>query len=305
MRLRDLKDGDKATIRCACVAVEEKEGAHGPYVTAMFADGDSKIVANIWKPLSEFPFLGKVVTAEFSMKNGFRNAKDVREAQGGDPLEFVPREDADPVAMTKYVKDEIAKIADPDLRAIASTLITENEEAFSRIAGGQHMHHSKIGGLAYHSARMVAAAAALARVYNKLDPDLMRAGAALHDIGKVREMSTDVLGETTYTTDGNLFGHLFIGAVMVDEACAKLGIDPNKEKVKMLKHMIVSHHGAGDKGAIRVPMIKEAMTLWMIDTIDSRMWMYEEEEKSLEPGESMPRKHKSLDCYVYRMLEED
>lgn len=37
------------------------------------------------------------------------------------------------------------------------------------------------------------------------------AGCILHDIGKIKELTTDNLGNATYTMDGNMFGHLMMG----------------------------------------------------------------------------------------------
>ena len=57
-----------------------------------------------------------------------------------------------------------------------------------------------------------------------LDRDLLFAGVILHDIGKVRELSCSSIMSIDYTPDGNLLGHLFIGAEMVGECARKLGL---------------------------------------------------------------------------------
>ena len=48
-----------------------------------------------------------------------------------------------------------------------------------------------------------------------LDKDLIVAGALLHDIGKLREISSDI--GFPYTMEGRLLGHVSMSAVMVQE----------------------------------------------------------------------------------------
>ena len=69
----------------------------------------------------------------------------------------------------------------------------------------------------------------------------------------------------------------------------------------LLKHMIASHHGKLEYGAITVPSIPEAMILHELDMIDSRIYQFEQVRKDLEPG-SMSDKIFGLDTRVYRPL---
>ena len=50
--------------------------------------------------------------------------------------------------------------------------------------------------------------------------DLLIAGALLHDIGKLHELSYDVT--TDYSVEGNLIGHIAIGAGMLRDAVREL-----------------------------------------------------------------------------------
>lgn len=83
-----------------------------------------------------------------------------------------------------------------------------------------------------------------------------------------------------------------------------LGTPYDKEKVRLLKHMLCAHHGNLDWGAITVPVIPEAMMLHEIDMIDSRIYQFEQVMKDLEPG-SISDKIFSLGSRVYKPLEED
>ena len=58
--------------------------------------------------------------------------------------------------------------------------------------------------------------------------------------------------------------------------------DLPEERVMLLKHMIASHHGKLEYGAITVPSIPEAMILHELDMIDSRIYQFEQVRKDLE-----------------------
>jgi hypothetical protein len=75
--------------------------------------------------------------------------------------------------------------------------------------------------------------------------------------------------DTQYSLEGQLLGHLVIGAMEIEKAAEKLGYTGEKE-VLYLEHMLVSHHGLPQFGAAKKPMTAEALCLWHIDTIDSK-----------------------------------
>lgn len=108
---------------------------------------------------------------------------------------------------------------------LVCTLLEENREKLLTWAAGKSVHHNIRGGLLYHMYTMLQSASQLYKVYKNilpLDRDLLFAGVILHDIGKVRELSCSSIMSIDYTPDGNLLGHLFIGAEMVGECAKKL-----------------------------------------------------------------------------------
>ena len=98
--------------------------------------------------------------------------------------------------------------------------------------------------------------------------DLLIAGALLHDIGKLVELSYDLT--TDYTAEGNLVGHIAIGARMVHEAAKAIpGLRP--ETLMEIEHLILSHHGALELGSPVKPMTLEAFILAAADDLDARL----------------------------------
>lgn len=178
---------------------------------------------------------------------------------------------------------------DYSLTALSIRLITENLKAFTRSSAAKAMHHNLYGGLAYHVYRMIKAAYAISEVYPILNRELLVCGTALHDIGKLLELKTSDTGVASYSDMGNLFGHALLGIELIDREVwrrnqAVGNRSYNSEQVAMLKHMLASHHGQVEWGAIKTPLTPEAAILHELDMIDSRMYMYEESFKDMEPG---------------------
>lgn len=142
----------------------------------------------------------------------------------------------------------------------------------------------------------------LLKVY-PLYKDVLITGIILHDIGKLKELKTSPLGAADFTADGNLFGHVFLGLEMFDEAVSEVKkefdsiSEDDAEKIRLVKHLIASHHGKTEYGAIATPAIPEAMVLNYLDLIDSRMDIYEKNKPS-EAG-TISERIWSLDGYIY------
>lgn len=180
---------------------------------------------------------------------------------------------------------------DYSLTALAVRIISGNLAAFTKSSAAKAMHHNLYGGLAYHVYRMIKSAYAICEIYPLLNRELLVCGTALHDIGKLIEMKTSDTGIAAYTDMGNLFGHSLLGIEMIDHEVWRQnqaigGRSYNGEQVAMLKHMLASHHGQPEWGAIRNPSTPEAMILHELDMIDSRMYMYEDNFKDMTPGSS-------------------
>lgn len=67
-----------------------------------------------------------------------------------------------------------------------------------------------------------------------------------HDIGKVKEISAFPVND--YTDDGQLLGHIVMGAQMVGERAAKIDGFPHNLLAE-LQHCILAHHGKLEYGS--------------------------------------------------------
>jgi len=98
--------------------------------------------------------------------------------------------------------------------------------------------------------------------------ELVLAGALLHDLGKLEELTYDVAVD--YSLAGNLVGHIVLGAGMVRDAVREIPGFP-VELALELQHLVLSHHGAKDLGSPVVPATVEALILAAADDFDAKM----------------------------------
>jgi 3'-5' exoribonuclease len=108
----------------------------------------------------------------------------------------------------------------------------------------------------------------LSRNYPQVNRDLLLTGAFLHDIGKIHELSYS--RSFSYTSRGQLLGHMIIELEMLQAKIAQMPHFPDKLKT-LLEHLIISHHGEYEFGSPKLPMFPEALMLHYLDDLDSKM----------------------------------
>ena len=109
--------------------------------------------------------------------------------------------------------------------------------------------------------------------YPVLNRDLLLTAAMCHDIGKTKELS--LFPENDYTDEGQLLGHIVMGAEMIGEKAAKVSGFP-KGLEGELKHCILAHHGEYEFGSPKKPALVEAMALNLADNTDAKMQTFTE-----------------------------
>lgn len=178
------------------------------------------------------------------------------------PLAPVPIEE-----MKKTLNDYIELIDDKELHDLTKNIITARYKAYTTYPAAVTVHHAYVGGLLYHSLSICSMAIKTQEQYPELSLNYLVAGSLLHDIGKTEELSGATA--TTYTDQGNLLGHISLGAMIVYQEGVKEGVDP--EKLAVLTHMILAHHGEMEFGSPKTPMTAEAYVLHSLDDLDAKM----------------------------------
>jgi 3'-5' exoribonuclease len=193
------------------------------------------------------------------------DSQDRREGFSEDTL--VPTSSRPLEEMWTELQQVAAALGNPHLRALAETLVRENESRLRIWPAARSVHHAYRGGFLEHVLKMAEAGRALAGLY-EADADLVVIGALLHDIGKLRELEYET--STSYTREGNLVGHVTLGAIMIEDACRRLPGFPDALRTELV-HLIVSHHGARELGAPVEPMTVEAVILATVDELDAQL----------------------------------
>lgn len=184
------------------------------------------------------------------------------------------------------------------LSNLAIEIIERARDAFTKSSAALMVHHNYRGGLLYHTYRMVKAANTLAEIYSNLNKELLVCGTALHDIGKIMEYKTSELGEAEMTDYGVLYGHPFCGSFIVKCMSAKKNYNP--EEIKLLVHILLSHHGKGEYGAVVSPAIPEAFAVHHIDNMDAKIAQCEKYYEEMDSGTITDRKPFSLGNRLYK-----
>jgi 3'-5' exoribonuclease len=184
--------------------------------------------------------------------------------------DYFPVSKRDRAEMFQELKGWIAGMDSGPLRTLLETIFADESVAlaYRTAPAAKSVHHNWIGGLIEHVLSLCRLAKFAAEHYAGIDFDLLLAGVLLHDLGKIHELS--YTRSFSYTTEGQLLGHIMIGFRMVDEKIATIPDFPAPLR-DLLLHMILSHHGQLDYGSPKVPVFPEALLLHLLDNMDSKM----------------------------------
>jgi 3'-5' exoribonuclease len=187
-----------------------------------------------------------------------------------DFTDYFPASTRDPQEMWRELRQFVAEVANPHLRKLLDALLDDDDIARRyRIApAAKQIHHAYLGGLIEHVLSLCQLSRLAAGHYRNIDVDLLVTGAVLHDIGKIHELSYE--RGFSYSTEGQLLGHMLIGVRMVGEKLRDIPDFPPRLR-SLVEHMIISHHGRLEFGSPKVPVFPEAMLLHYLDDMDSKM----------------------------------
>jgi len=250
-----------------------------PYLSMMLADRTGELDAKMWDNAAEA--LDAFERDDFVRVKGlyqiFQNRPQLTVHKIAavadsevDFADYFPASARDRDEMFAELRTWIESIANPHLRALLETIFADDEIAlaYRTAPAAKSVHHAWLGGLIEHVLSLCHLAKFTAAHYKDIDVDLLLAGVILHDIGKIRELS--YARGFSYSTEGQLLGHIVIGMQMIHEKLRQVPDFPAPLR-DLLIHMILSHHGEMEFGSPKVPMFAEAMLLHHLDNLDSKM----------------------------------
>lgn len=165
---------------------------------------------------------------------------------------------------TKLINDKV----------ISEIILNETiyDSRFKACVGGKVVHHSGIGDLLVHTYEVSRISLGIYKALanqQKVDLEILLAGALLHDVGKKFEYDIELPAYVDMSPDFFLYGHAYMGAQVVDRYIKPTNGSQTNTKLNLIKHIILSHHGKQEFGAVVVPKTIEAHIVHHADILSA------------------------------------
>lgn len=250
-----------------------------PYLALTLGDRSGQLEAKMWDNVEEVleafeqdDFL-KVKGLINKYKQRFQLTIHKLRKLGDTEIEFadyLPKTTKDINELWQSLTDFVCGIQNPHLRGLVQAFMADPEiaAAYRNAPAAKTLHHAFIGGLLDHVVSLFRSCDLICRNYPQINRDLLLTGAFFHDIGKIHELTYN--RSFSYTTKGQLLGHMIIELEMLQAKLANLPDFPEELKT-LVEHLIISHHGEYEFGSPKLPMFPEALLLHYMDDLDSKM----------------------------------
>jgi len=284
--IRDLREGDRVSDVYLCKSKTSAVTKNGkPYETVVLQDKTGTIDAKVWDPsnpgIGDFDALnyievgGDVNSFQGTLQISVKRIRVCREGEY-DPADYLPVSAKNIDAMYQELVGMIHTIQTPAYRKLLENLFVEDADfikAFRKSSAAKTVHHGFMGGLLEHTLSVTKLCDYYCMAYPILNRDLLLTAAMCHDIAKTKELSA--FPENDYTDDGQLLGHIVMGAQMVAERAAQI---PEFTHVQLtqLQHCILAHHGKYEFGSPKLPALMEAVALNYADDTDAKLETFKE-----------------------------
>jgi uncharacterized domain HDIG len=279
--IKELNEGNRVGDIYLCKQKQAAMTKNGkPYETIIIQDKTGTLEGKIWDPnsqgIDEFDTLDyvEVVGDVTSFAGALQlNVKRVRKASEDeyDPADYLPVSTKNRNEMYKELVRYINEIQNQWLSQLLKHFFVNDKEfiqAFGFSSAAKMVHHGFVGGLLEHTLSVVKLCDYYTQSYTYLNRDLLISAAIFHDMGKTKELSAFPMND--YTDDGQLLGHIMIGAEMLHDAMKEIPGFPVK-LASELKHCILAHHGELAYGSPKKPALAEAVALNLADNTDARL----------------------------------
>lgn len=289
-----------------------------PYFKALLRDASGEVAVRMWtfdpEHLAEVSRTGFVWISGQAQEYGGHVqviAETLRPVQveARDLARLLPTTSGNIDAMYEEVARILRSMRHPAMLALAEQYLSNEAlmRGFKHAPAAVSVHHAWIGGLLEHTLQLLRMAEVLLPHYPSLNRDLVLMGLFLHDLGKTVELEWE--RGFNYTADGNLIGHIVRGAVWLQAFAAAAGRESGKrlppEALRVLQHIVISHHGSPEFGAAKPPSTPEAVFVAMLDNLDARTAIAvgaadRERGDAHKPGHEFTDKIWALETRIYR-----
>ena len=258
------------------------------YIHAVLADRTGQLLARQWQA-SESLFAASPTGGFVRLKGRTENYKGtlqfiieavrpVEDVQSVDLGEFLPQTEGDIGEMWARVLEILGGIENEFLAELIRRFLADEQlvRRFQTAPAAAQLHHAYIGGLLEHTLAVLEMALLVIPRYPQVSLDLVLAGVFLHDIGKTAELTYET--NFGYTDDGQLVGHVTLGAIWIElkaaETARALGKPFPAEIKSVLQHIILAHHGQYEFGSPKLPAVPEAIAIHHLDNLDAKLHQF-------------------------------
>jgi len=309
--IKDIREKDQVTGSFLVTRKETGISKSGkPYLNLKLMDSTGELEARVWEDAEELgkrfqkndvvSIKGFAVAYQGGIQVNITSINSVAEGEY-EIRDFLPSSRRDPKTMLEELDNIISGIKDTSLKGLLTSIFKDLEikALFSLAPAAKSMHHSYLGGLLEHTLSICGLAEKITGHYKKgVNKDLLLAGAILHDIGKIHELSYS--RSFDYTDEGRLLGHITMGVELVDKKIRDMAGFPEKTAV-LLKHMLLSHHGQLEFGSPKRPKTIEAIILSYLDDLDAKVSTVQAlAENERDKDSSWTSYQKLFERYIYK-----
>ncbi|MCH7813601.1 MAG: HD domain-containing protein [Planctomycetes bacterium] len=285
------------------------------YIHAVLVDRSGQVPARMWQAnealFSAIPqggfvrFKGRTENYKGALQFIIEAIRPVEDVSKIDLSEFLPKTEHDVEAMFARVTEILAGIKNEHVAALVRQYLEDEElmRRFKTAPAAIQMHHAYIGGLLEHTLAVLELGLMVIPRYPKVSLDLVLAGIFLHDLAKTTELT--YLTSFGYTDEGQLVGHVAIGAVWIElkaAAVAEATGQPFPDEIKwVLQHIILAHHGKYEFGSPKLPAVPEAVAIHYLDNLDAKLHQYRKEiEGNRDPQSHWTNYRPALETKVFK-----
>ena len=197
--VKDLKKDMEVVDFFMVKASAIKTGANGKqYLDITLGDNSGEVSAKKWDVseeeharLQEIKVRDiikvKALVTEWAGQAQLRiqRIRPAAEADGQEICDFLQAAPEDPQTMYDYIFAVAQNLEDADLRGLCVKVLTDNREKLLYYPAAQKNHHAQLGGLLYHTKRMLMTGERVCQVYTNLNASFVLAGVILHDMEKL------------------------------------------------------------------------------------------------------------------------
>jgi len=308
--IKDIQAGDKI---CESFLVTEKNLAFSkkgaPYINLRLKDKTGEIEGRIWDNAMEWDRLfqrGDIIYVQgrvASFKNILQfSLFEIRKVDDDkiDLPDYFPAAKDDPDKMFDDLMAFVEQIRTPCLKELLNSFFQDEtiKTLFKKAPAAKSMHHAYIGGLLEHTLSVTRLLALMAEHFKDINRDILITGGILHDIGKVYELSHQMMID--YTDQGRLIGHIVIGLEMLDTKIIQIRDFPVQLAME-LRHVLLSHHGVLEYGSPKRPKTLESLLVYYVDDLDAKVNAFKKFiDDSPDNGSGWTPFHRLFERFLYK-----